>query len=77
MGGAGLLVAVPMVAVLMVIVRRILISRLYEGHGFRKTMRDNALVLRVPVPESGVMLPDTSSMDILSVIEARSSKKPA
>jgi predicted PurR-regulated permease PerM len=77
MGGAGLLVAVPMVAILMVVVRRILISRLYEGHGFRKTMRDNALVLRVPVPESGVMLPETSTIDILSVIEARTSKKPA
>lgn len=77
MGGAGLLVAVPMVAVLMVVVRRILISRLYEGHGFRKTMRDNALVLRVPVPESGVMLPSIGPSDVLSIIESRASRKPA
>ena len=77
MGGPGLLVAVPMVAVIMVVVRRILISRLYEGHGFRKTMRDNALVLRVPVPESGVMLPALAPVDVLSVIESRVTRKPA
>jgi predicted PurR-regulated permease PerM len=35
LGPLGLLVAVPGLAVIMVIVRRILLTRLYEGQGFR------------------------------------------
>ena len=77
LGPMGLLVAVPTVAVIMVVVRRILISRLYEGHGFRKTVRDNALVLRVPVPEAGVLLPTSHVIDVLSVIEGRTQQKTA
>ncbi len=77
LGPMGLLVAVPTVAVLMVVVRRILISRIYEGHGFRKTVRDNAMVLRVPVPDSGVLLPTAHAVDVLSVIEGRAQRKTA
>ena len=41
----------------MVIVRRILITRIYEGQGFRRTTRERPLVLRVPVPGGGVIVP--------------------
>lgn len=77
LGPLALLVAVPTVAIVMVVVRRILISRLYEGHGFRKTVRDHALVLRVPVPEAGVLLPTSHVIDVLSVIEGRTQQKTA
>jgi predicted PurR-regulated permease PerM len=69
LGPAGLLVAVPMLAVIMVLVRRILINRIYEGQGFRRTARDHALVLRVPVPEGGVVLPGLSSIDVIALSE--------
>ncbi|MEP6692617.1 MAG: AI-2E family transporter [Gemmatimonadaceae bacterium] len=55
LGPVGLIVALPMLAVLLVIVRRVVITRIYEGHGFRRTVRDNAFVVRAPVPD-GVML---------------------
>src|SRR5947207_13318339 len=54
LGGMGLVVALPTLAALMVIVRRILISRIYEGQGFRRTARERALLLRVPAPGGGV-----------------------
>ena len=41
----------------MVIVRRILITRIYEGQGFRRTSRERPLVLRVPAPGGGVLVP--------------------
>ena len=71
LGPGGLLVAVPMVAIVMVLVRRILITRLYEGQGFRRTVRDNALVLRVPVAEAGVLFPAAPAADIVDLLEAR------
>jgi hypothetical protein len=49
----------------MVIVRRILISRIYEGKGFRKSTRDRSFVLRVPAPDGGVLLPSEPLVDVL------------
>jgi len=69
MGGAGLLVAVPTLAILMVVVRRILITRIYEGQGFRRTARDRTLVLRVPAPEGGVLLPEGPPLDFVALAE--------
>jgi predicted PurR-regulated permease PerM len=70
LGAVGLLVAVPTVAVLMVVVRRILINRIYEGTGFRRTVRDSALVVRTPAPEGGVLVGASPPLDILSIAEA-------
>ena len=66
LGPAGLLVAVPTLAVTMVVLRRILINRIYEGHGFRRASRDRALVLRVPAPEGGVLVTDAPDLDIIA-----------
>lgn len=66
LGPAGLLVAVPTLAVIMVVLRRILINRIYEGHGFRRAARDRALVLRVPAPEGGVLVTDAPDLDVIS-----------
>jgi len=74
LGGVGLVVAVPLLATIMVIVRRILINRIYEGQGFRRTVRDRALVLRVPVPEGGVLVPPEMPGDVLAVDENGTSR---
>jgi predicted PurR-regulated permease PerM len=70
LGGLGLLVAVPGLAVIMVIVRRILLTRLYEGQGFRRTTRERPLTLRLPSPEGGVILPKTP-FDVVTFLERR------
>jgi len=70
LGPLGLVVAVPLLAAIMVLVRRILIERIYEGRGFRRASRDRALVLRVPVPDSAVWLPEPSlSVDMVALEE--------
>jgi len=71
LGALGLLVAVPTLAVVMVVVRRILVNRIYEGQGFRRTTRDRTLMLRVPAPEASVLAPG-SPVDPISVLERAS-----
>jgi len=77
LGGAGLIVAVPTLAMLMVIVRRILITRIYEGQGFRRTTRERPIVLRVPAPGGGVMVPSGPPVDVVSVAEHSAIKRSA
>ncbi|MGZ8471215.1 MAG: AI-2E family transporter, partial [Gemmatirosa sp.] len=43
LGPAGLLVAVPTLASILVVIRRILSNRIYEGQGFRRATRDQPL----------------------------------
>ena len=57
LGPLGLVIALPMLVTVMVIVRRILINRIYEGKGFRKSTRDRIFVLAVPAPDGGVLVP--------------------
>jgi predicted PurR-regulated permease PerM len=76
LGPLGLLVAVPMLAVIMVVVRRILLSRIYEGQGFRRTSRERAMVLRLPASEGGVIAP-SSPVDVISLLERRSTSVTA
>jgi hypothetical protein len=72
LGPLGLLVAVPTLAVVMVVVRRILVNRIYEGQGFRRTTRDRTLMLRVPAPEASVLAPAGPPVDAISVLERAS-----
>jgi predicted PurR-regulated permease PerM len=65
LGPLGLVIAVPTLATVMVIVRRILINRIYEGRGFRKSTRDRVFVLRVPSPDGGVIVPHHKLEDIM------------
>ena len=74
LGPAGLLVAVPTLAVIMVVVRRILITRIYEGQGFRRTTRDRMLVLRLPAPEGGVLATDGGAIDVVTRVELARAK---
>lgn len=73
LGVTGLLVAVPALAVLMVVVRRILINRIYEGQGFRQRARDRVLVLRVPAARGGVIVPTGPPPDVVTLALAASS----
>jgi predicted PurR-regulated permease PerM len=76
LGPVGLLVAVPAVVVLDVVVRRIIINRLYEGQGFRRSTRDSALVMRVPAPEGSVLLAPTP-VDVVTLAEGRGERRVA
>lgn len=69
LGPLGLVVALPTLVTVMVIVRRILINRIYEGKGFRKSTRDRIFVLRVPVPDGGVIVPSLPPPDLISLRE--------
>jgi predicted PurR-regulated permease PerM len=75
LGGMGLIVAVPTLAVAMVIVRRILITRIYEGQGFRRTPRERVLLLRVPSPGGGVLVASGGPTDLIAFAEARDGNK--
>jgi predicted PurR-regulated permease PerM len=77
LGGLGLIIALPVLCALMVIVRRILITRIYEGQGFRKTTRERALVLRVPAPGGGVITPPGPPLDVISDAERAGIRRSA
>jgi predicted PurR-regulated permease PerM len=74
LGPLGLVVALPILVTVMVVVRRILINRIYEGQGFRKSTRDRIFVLRVPVPDGGVIVSGEPPSDL---IKSRDAKKIA
>jgi predicted PurR-regulated permease PerM len=50
----GLFVAVPVLAVIMVVTRRVYVHRVLEGKGFRRALRDRPVELRLP--EDGAVL---------------------
>ena len=77
LGGIGLIVALPTLAMVMVIVRRILITRIYEGQGFRRTTRERPLVLRLPAPGGGVLVPSGPPVDVIAVSEHTAVKRSA
>ncbi len=69
LGPVGLIVAVPILVVLTVIVRRVLVNRIYEGAAERPLHTDRTLVLRVPAPEGGVTIPDGRLPDLIALAE--------
>jgi predicted PurR-regulated permease PerM len=77
LGGIGLIVALPTLAMIMVIVRRILITRIYEGQGFRRTTRERPLVLRLPAPGGGVLVPSGPPIDVIAMAEHTTVKRTA
>lgn len=76
LGPVGLLVAVPTLVLLDVIVRRVLMNRIYEGHGFRRLVRDRAFVVKAPAPETDVVVP-ANPPDVLARAEASGAKRVA
>jgi predicted PurR-regulated permease PerM len=77
LGGLGLIVALPTLVSIMVVVRRILITRIYEGQGFRRTTRERPIVLRVPVPGGGVLAPPGPPIDVVTAAEQTGVRRSA
>ena len=77
LGGIGLIVALPTLAMAMVIVRRILITRIYEGQGFRRTTRERPIVLRLPAPGGGVLVPNGPPIDVIAIAEQTAIERSA
>jgi predicted PurR-regulated permease PerM len=53
----GLLVAVPVLATVMVIVRRVYVHRLLEGRSYRRAARDRPIELKVPQGDGVIVNP--------------------
>jgi predicted PurR-regulated permease PerM len=70
LGPVGLVVAVPLMVLLTVIVRRVLVNRIYEGAAERPAPVDRPLLLRVPAPEGGVILPPGPPVDLIALVES-------
>ena len=78
LGPAGLLVAVPTLASILVVIRRILSNRIYEGQGFRRATRDQPLVLRVPPADGeGVMVAPAPRVDLIALGERARTRRTA
>jgi predicted PurR-regulated permease PerM len=69
LGPVGLVVAVPLLVVLTVIVRRVLVNRIYQGAADRPLHTDRTMVLRVPAPEGGVLVPVGALPDLIAMAE--------
>jgi predicted PurR-regulated permease PerM len=70
-GVAGLPVAVPLLAVTMVLVRRVLINRVYDAHAVPRAGRERVLILRVPAPDGGVIVTADPPLDVLRLTAPR------
>ena len=73
LGAVGLIVAVPILVVLTVIVRRVLVNRIYQGAAERPLPVDRTMVLRVPAPEGGVVVPAGALPDLIALVERSAS----
>lgn len=69
-GATGLPVAVPLLAAGMVLVRRLLVNRVYEAKGIQRLSGDRVLVLRVPSTDGGVIVSADPPIDVLRFAEA-------
>jgi predicted PurR-regulated permease PerM len=70
LGLVGVLVAVPMLASVLVILRRLYVHRVLEGKGFRRAVRDRLVELRLP--EDGVLVhPAAREMTLPALLERR------
>jgi predicted PurR-regulated permease PerM len=65
----GLLVAVPVLATSIVLVRRVYIHRLLEGQGFRRAVRDRPVHLRLPTDGSVLVHPVAYEQTIPALLE--------
>ena len=65
----GLLVAVPVLATTMVLVRRVYVHRLLEGKGFRRAVRDRPVQLRLPADGEVLVHPVAYEQTIPALLE--------
>lgn len=65
----GLFVAVPVLAVVMVVTRRVYVHRFLEGKGFRRAVRDRPVELRLPDSDAVLVHPVAWERTIPSLLE--------
>lgn len=66
----GLIVAVPVLATVMVLVRRVYVHRLLEGRGFRRAVRDRPIELRLPADGSVLVHPIAYERTVPALLES-------
>jgi predicted PurR-regulated permease PerM len=66
----GLLVAVPVLASTLVIVRRIYVHRVLEGKGFRRAVRDQPVEVRLPEDIQVMVHPSARESSIPALLES-------
>jgi predicted PurR-regulated permease PerM len=66
----GIFVAVPVLAVVMVIVRRVYVHRILEGRGFRRAVRDRPVEIRLPEDGGALVHPAGRERTIPSILES-------
>jgi predicted PurR-regulated permease PerM len=66
----GLLVAVPVLAVVMVVGRRVYVHRILEGKGFRRAVRDRPVELRLPDEAAALVHPIAFERSIPTLLES-------
>ena len=69
LGPIGLVVAVPLLVTLTVMVRRVLVNRIYQGVASKPLQVDRTMVLRVPASEGGVAVPAGALPDLIALAE--------
>jgi len=52
-----------------VIVRRVLVNRIYQGTADRSLPVDRPMILRVPAPQGGVTIPSGKAPDLIALAE--------
>lgn len=68
LGAIGLLVAVPVLATVIVIIRRVYIHRLLEGRGFRRFVRDTPVEVSLPA-DAVLAHPSVTDISIPALLE--------
>lgn len=69
MGVVGLLVAVPVLASFMVIIRRIFVHRILEGRGFHRIEKDAPAVISLPTGDGVLVHPSAAQVSIPALLE--------
>ncbi len=69
LGLVGLLVAVPVLASLMVIIRRIFVHRILEGRGFHRIEKDAPAVISLPTGDGVLVHPSAAQVSIPALLE--------
>jgi predicted PurR-regulated permease PerM len=66
----GLFVAVPVLCVAMVLVRRVYVHRILEGKGFRRAVRDRPITIELPGEGAVLVHPAAREMSVPTMLEA-------
>jgi predicted PurR-regulated permease PerM len=65
----GLFVAVPVLAVVVVVIRRVYVHRILEGRGFRRAIRDRPVELRLPADGAVLVHPVAHERSVAALLE--------